>query len=206
MVNRRIGREDSQTRAVLLKAALKLMRAEGYAAVTSRRLAAFANLKPQLVHYYFRTMDELFEELFRQGAERYLSVLREIGDQEDSLVRLWELCCNREVAVQTIEFLALANRQASIKELMTHYSQEYNTIQSGIIRRAMAKAGVDARKWPPETVALIMENLPRILAIGDEVGVKPSYEEAKDFMSRLLNEIFERSDGQGESKSAKGLA
>ena len=33
---------------------------ECYAAVTSRRLANKAGLKPQLVHYYFRTMEELF--------------------------------------------------------------------------------------------------------------------------------------------------
>ena len=42
---------------------------EGYAAVTSRRLANKAGLKPQLVHYYFRTMEELFLEVFRRRAE-----------------------------------------------------------------------------------------------------------------------------------------
>ena len=39
---------------------------EGYAAVTSRRVAAKANLKPQLVHYYFRTMDDLFLAIHRR--------------------------------------------------------------------------------------------------------------------------------------------
>ena len=57
---RRIGAEDSSTRAALLDAAQQLMLDEGYAAVTSRRVAAQAGLKPQLVHYYFRTMDDLF--------------------------------------------------------------------------------------------------------------------------------------------------
>ena len=46
------------------------MRDEGYAAVTSRRVAEQAGLKPQLVHYYFRTMDDLFLEMFRRGADR----------------------------------------------------------------------------------------------------------------------------------------
>ena len=65
---RRIGSEDSKTRSALLDAAQALMLEEGYAAVTSRRVAARADLKPQLVHYYFRTMDECASE--RYGRSR----------------------------------------------------------------------------------------------------------------------------------------
>ena len=43
---------------------------EGYASVTSRHVASEAGLKPQLVHYYFRTMDDLFLALFRRGTEQ----------------------------------------------------------------------------------------------------------------------------------------
>jgi len=48
------------------------MLSEGYAAVTSRRVAAEAGLKPQLVHYYFRTMDDLFLALYRRRADQGL--------------------------------------------------------------------------------------------------------------------------------------
>ena len=60
---RRIGAPDAKNRSVLLDAAEQLMLEEGYAAVTSRRVAEKAALKPQLVHYYFRTMDDLFLEV-----------------------------------------------------------------------------------------------------------------------------------------------
>ncbi len=66
---RRIGAPDAKNRGVLLDTAEQLMIEEGYAAVTSRRVASEAGLKPQLVHYYFRTMEELFLELFRRRAE-----------------------------------------------------------------------------------------------------------------------------------------
>jgi len=43
-------------------------------------IAAKAGLKPQLVHYYFRTMDDLFVEVFRRRAEENVSrVERAIG-------------------------------------------------------------------------------------------------------------------------------
>lgn len=52
-----VGLEKSETRTALLEAAERLMGEEGYAAVTSRRLGAYAGVRPQLVHYYFRTIE-----------------------------------------------------------------------------------------------------------------------------------------------------
>ena len=46
---RRIGAEDSKTRAVLLDATEQLMLEEGYAAVSSRRVARTAGLNAGLV-------------------------------------------------------------------------------------------------------------------------------------------------------------
>src|SRR5262249_23627983 len=57
--SRRRGDESSATRALLLEAAEDLMREEGYPAVTTRRLAGRVGVSNQLVHYYFRTMDDL---------------------------------------------------------------------------------------------------------------------------------------------------
>ena len=68
--DRRFGLENSKSRGILLDAAEQLMREEGYASVTSRRVATRAELKPQLVHYYFRTMDDLFLALLQRGAEQ----------------------------------------------------------------------------------------------------------------------------------------
>ena len=66
---RRMGAKDSLTRTKLLDAAERLMLEEGYAAVTSRRVGRKAGISSQLVHYYFRTMDDLFLEVFRRRAE-----------------------------------------------------------------------------------------------------------------------------------------
>src|SRR3954451_24595623 len=89
--NRRLGAEDSATRAALLDAALQLLLEEGYAAVTSRKVAAQAGLKPQLVHYYFRTMDDLFLEVFRRRAEENLVRIERAVAADGSLHALWQL-------------------------------------------------------------------------------------------------------------------
>src|SRR3954452_21680260 len=74
---RRTGSKDSATRAVLLDAAERLLLSEGYAAVTSRRVSAEAGVKPPLVHYYFRTMDDLFVALYRSRADAGLARARQ---------------------------------------------------------------------------------------------------------------------------------
>ena len=72
---RRIGAPDAKNRVVLLDAAEQLLLEEGCAAVSSRRVADTAGLKPQLVHYYFRTMEDLFLAVLRRRAEEGLAVL-----------------------------------------------------------------------------------------------------------------------------------
>ena len=72
---RRIGAPEAKNRVVLLDAAEQLLLEEGYASVTSRRVAEKAGLKPQLVHYYFRTMEDLFLAVFHRRAEEGLAVL-----------------------------------------------------------------------------------------------------------------------------------
>src|SRR4029453_495282 len=92
---RRLGAQDSATRHALLDAAQRLLLEAGYAAGTSRRVAARAGLKPQLVHYYFRTMDDLFLALVRRGAEQNLERQATALASPQPLRALWELANDR---------------------------------------------------------------------------------------------------------------
>src|SRR6204780_5717968 len=88
---RRMGAADSKTTSQLPGAADQLLLDGGYAAVTSRRVGARAGLKPQLVHYYFRTMDDLFLEIFRRRAEENLGHFERTVATDNSLRTLWRL-------------------------------------------------------------------------------------------------------------------
>src|SRR5271163_3490950 len=100
---RRLGAETSKSRAALLDAAERLMLQEGYAAVTSRRVAASAGLKPQLVHYYFRTMDDLFLALFRRRAEQGLERQVQALASRKPLWALWDLSRDPRGTALTME-------------------------------------------------------------------------------------------------------
>jgi AcrR family transcriptional regulator len=63
------GPHDSKTGTALLHAAEQLMLEEGYAAVSSRRVAARAGTNAALVYCYFDTMDDLFLAVLRRQAQ-----------------------------------------------------------------------------------------------------------------------------------------
>ena len=113
--NRRIGAENSKSRAALLDATEQIMLEEGYAAVSSRRIAQRAGLKPQLVHYYFRTMDDLFLAAFRRRAEEGLERQAEALTSGQPLRALWAFGNHPTGTALAMEFAALANHHKSIR-------------------------------------------------------------------------------------------
>src|SRR5882757_3283818 len=83
--------DDSGTRQRLIESTARIMRDEGYAAATSRRVAADAGVKQALVYYYFPTMDDLFVEVLRAGAEVSLDEMRSALTNDDPLRALWSI-------------------------------------------------------------------------------------------------------------------
>jgi len=61
----------AKTRLQLIEAASDVLGEEGYPAFTARRIASRAGLKPQLVHYYFRSMEELVVTGFQRSSAEY---------------------------------------------------------------------------------------------------------------------------------------
>ena len=161
---RRIGNESSETRQQLLRAAGDLMREEGYAEVTSRKLARKAGLKPQLVHYYFRTMGDLFTELFRQATEYHLNQLDEAARSDDPMVAMFEISCDAANAAMQLEFLALANHRKEMHALIAEFGHELNRRETAIVRATMTAEGLDVAKATPEEIATIIETVARGLA------------------------------------------
>ena len=160
--SRRIGAEDSKTRAQLLDAAEQLLLEEGYAAVTSRRVAAQAGLKPQLVHYYFRTMDDLFLEVFRRRAEENLARF-ERADRRRRLAARTSggSTPTRAARPSRIEFVALANHRKAIRAEIARYAERFRAAQVEAVARRARRAAASPRTQMPPIVALLADDRPR---------------------------------------------
>src|SRR4051812_23719234 len=114
MPRRRGNVGDRTTRDALLDATQELMRDEGYAAVTTRRVAAKADLNSAMVFYYFESLDGLFIALFKRGAERSFERLQTALSSSQPLWGFWDMIHDRSGSALTMEFIALANHRKTI--------------------------------------------------------------------------------------------
>ena len=183
------GLED---RAQLLDAAERLLLEEGYAAVTSRRVAARAGLKPQLVHYYFRTMDDLFVEVFRRNAEANLERFERAIAEDGSLRNLWRLNADPRGAAFTMEFVALANHRKAIRAEIARYAERFRAAQLEAVTAALAEHGIPEDQLPPIVALLMMTGLSQVMALEDALGVTTGHDTTREFVERAIDQLERR--------------
>jgi AcrR family transcriptional regulator len=186
---RRIGAADSKTRAQLLDAAEQLLLEEGYAAVTSRRVGAKAGLKPQLVHYYFRTMDDLFLEVFRRRADESLAHFERTVAADNSFRTLWRLNADPRGAAFMTEFVALANHRKSIRTEIARYAERSRAAQLVALTAALVEAGIPEDQFPPIAALLLMTGLSQILALERVIGVTAGHEATVSYVQSVIDQL-----------------
>jgi len=186
---RRIGAADSKTRAQLLTAAEQLLLDEGYAAVTSRRVGAKAGLKPQLVHYYFRTMDDLFLEVFRRRADENLAHFERTVAADNSLRTLWRLNSDPRGAAFMTEFVALANHRKSIRTEIARYAERSRAAQLVALTAALESAGVPPDELPPIAALLLMTGLSQVLSLERVLGVTAGHDSTISFVQGVIDQF-----------------
>jgi len=184
-----MGREDSASQARLLDAAERLMLDEGYAAVTSRRLAATAGLKPQLVHYYFRTMDDLFIDLFRRGADAGLERVERAIAEDGSLETLWRINTDSRGSALMLEFAALANHRKAVGAEIARYARRFRSAQIGALTAALQRAGVPTEQMPPLVALVIMTGVGQVLSIERGLGLTDGHAETVAYIEAAIERM-----------------
>jgi AcrR family transcriptional regulator len=185
---RRIGIESSATRALLLDAAKRIMQQQGYAALTSRQVAAEAGLKPQLVHYYFRTMDDLLLALVRRGNDEALRRLARAVTSEDPLRALWKLSMDPTATVVTMEIMAVANHHSGIREEVRRYAEQIRNIQAEAISRYAELHGLQS-EVSPLAATLMMTGLAQVLLREKALGMTLGHEEVESGVKKWQDEF-----------------
>lgn len=195
MAARRIGAPDAKNRGVLLDAAEKLLLEEGYAAVTSRRVAERAGLKPQLVHYYFRTMEDLFLAVFRRMAEAGLTALTEALASPQPLWALWRFSTQHDAARLTIEFMGLAIHRKELRAEIVDTAERFREEQNKAIEAALARYGIDTNEVPPVVWTVFATSVSQALALERALGITSGHAEmfayCESWIRRLEGEPIE---------------
>lgn len=186
---RRIGAPDAKNRVVLLDAAERLMIDEGYAAVTSRRVAEAAELKPQLVHYYFRTMDDLFLAVFRRRAEQGLAAQARALDAPQPLWALWRFMTDPSATRLTLEFMGLANHRKALHAEIAHYAKRAREDQTKALTAVLQRYGIDTSDVPAVVWTFFATGASQVLVFERSLGMSEGHPEILKFLEDQIRAI-----------------
>lgn len=173
----------------LLEATARIMREEGYAAATSRRVAAEAGVKQALVYYYFPTMDDLFIEVLRTGSEASLARIRALLTDDDPLRALWEINSDPRLSILNTEFMALANHRKAIGAELKAYAERVRDIETAAVTLVLRANGVNLDRYPPVAVSMLIAQTARSLSNEAAVGVTAGHAELRALVQQQLTAL-----------------
>lgn len=185
---RRMGPPGSDNWHAMLDSAEIILRDEGHAALTSRRVAEVTGVKQRLVYYYFRTMDDLIVETFRRSSERELKRLQIAASSCTPVREIWDVCVRTADARLISEFMALANRIDGLKSEVIHFIEKSREIQMSALTDALTRSP-HASRLPPSSIAIIATSLALSLSREEQLGVSFGHQDVMGLIQGFLSTV-----------------
>lgn len=186
--NRGFDSQDSKSRMRLIEAAHDILAEEGYQAFSARRIADRAELKPQLVHYYFRSMEELVVAVFQRTTANYCRLHDEALTSRQPLRMVWTLNRNLPEAKRMTEFIALSKRFEGLRTVMRETGEEFRRMQIATIERLYDGRKTDPHYGiTPHGLAVLMAAVARNFVLETEVDMLLGHDDLEAFIDRLLD-------------------
>ncbi len=93
MVNaKKSGKSDTEEQ--ILKAARKLFENKGFNGARMQEIADEAGINKSLLHYYFRSKEGLFDQIFLEAFKDFWPSIEWIAQNEEAGIRVWNEPCS----------------------------------------------------------------------------------------------------------------
>ncbi|MER6810265.1 helix-turn-helix domain-containing protein [Spirillospora sp. NPDC000708] len=199
-----MGSETSKTRSLLLDIVERLMLREGYAAVGVRRVAREAGVTPALIHYYFRTLDDLFLAVLRRRADQEFEAHTRALKSGRLVRTLWDYNRIPAGAALTMEFMALANHRKVIRSEFARNAERFRETQMQALGGYLKERGIEPDDLPPAALAVLISMIPRTLVLEDALGLTAGHAETLTFIERCIQAIDDRPAEEGQDPAGHG--
>jgi AcrR family transcriptional regulator len=187
--NRRMGPQSAATGAALMDATEAVMREEGYAAVTSRRVAERAGVNQQTVYYYFQTMDALRLAAYRRRTQRVLDRLEHALASERPLHALWHTSSDPFDAALTMEYLALANHNEMIRLETIEFGERIRRMEVDKLAERIGQTSPDPQAASPFAVIMAITYVAHLLGFEATLGLRGGHKETRVLVEWCLRQL-----------------
>jgi AcrR family transcriptional regulator len=189
---RRPRASTEEKRRRVLDATEEIMLKEGYAAVSSRSVAAAVGIQAPLVHYYFSTLDDLFVAVLQRRAGRNVELMAEALASPEPLRAWWKLASDPRGTAMFVELLAAANHRPALKAELGAIARDVRRMQMDALETLLGQYGIDPDEYPPPLIAAAIQGLAFSAVQDRAAGYDTSPGEAIAAMDRLVDRLEAR--------------
>src|SRR5690349_6335622 len=126
---RRPRAATEEKRKRILDATEELMLKDGYAAVSSRGVAAAVGIQAPYVHYYYATLDDLFVAVLQRLSGRSVERMAAALLSEEPLRAWWALASDQRGTSMFVELLVAANHRPPMKAELGAIARDVRRMQ-----------------------------------------------------------------------------
>ena len=142
-------------------------------------------MQPPLIHYYFRTMDDLYAAVVRRMSEQALDQIEKALQSSRPFQAVWAVVANPRWARFTMEFMALANQNKTVREVIAQQIEKVRRLEVQALARHREAGCVSAT--PPVLVGpVLMTAAAYLLTIEAALGVSLGHAETKAYVEGFL--------------------
>jgi AcrR family transcriptional regulator len=187
---------QSSPTELLLDAAERLLINEGYAAISTRRVAAEAELNHGLIHYYFGSMEELLVQVLERFTRGLIDRQREMYSQDIAFIEKWRsamayLDSDRASGYQKIwlELQAVAWNRPELRERVAGVNAEWRAVLTDAFARAARDYGIDTRDFSVSAIVSLVMTFNEGIILERLSGITDGQSELLDAIERSLEKL-----------------
>jgi AcrR family transcriptional regulator len=174
----------AEATAALLDAAERMLVTDGYARITTRRVAAEAGVNHGLVHYYFGSMEELLLQVLERFTGRLVARQREMYGADVPFIEKWRAAMRYlEEDLRAgypkvwLELQAMSWNNPGLRERVVAVDEEWRSTLRTAFDRALREYGLDRDDFPLEAVVSLVITFNKGIELEQLAGIRSGHEE-----------------------------
>src|SRR5919198_1985061 len=186
-------------RAALLDAAERLLIDEGYAGITTRKVAERAGVNHGLVHYYFGSIEELLFQAMERFTARLLERQRALYESDLPFIEKWRTAMgfideDLEAGYPKIwaELHAVAWNRPQFQERIANVHVQWRQIFGDAVAKAKDELDFAATPFSPEAFVALVATFNAGLLLERLVGLDQGHAELLAALDDWLSSLGER--------------
>ncbi len=186
---------ESVTKA-LLDAAERLLVSEGYARVSTRRLAQEAQVNAGLVHYYFGSMEELLAQVLERFTSRLIERQRAMYAADGPFIEKWRTAWRlheEDLAAGYpklwFELQAMAWNDARLRERLVAVNAEWRAVLAEALARARAQHELPFDQPDNQALVALVMRLAQGAQLERLLGIDDGHDELLTWIDELLTSL-----------------